>query len=93
MSGDIEQWREGSGLGRYAEAFTENEIDLDARVYPLARAFYAPPFLDMHDRMKELLVHRGKILCAAVRPPLSKLLPHELDHIEKAAREAGLMVA
>jgi class 3 adenylate cyclase len=30
MSGDIEQWLEGLGLGRYAEAFAENEIDLDA---------------------------------------------------------------
>ena len=30
MSGDIEQWLEALGLGRYAEAFADNEIGLDA---------------------------------------------------------------
>jgi 4-hydroxy-tetrahydrodipicolinate synthase len=60
------------------------------RIYPLAQVFYAPPFLDMHNRMKELLVILGKLSCAAVRPPLSKLPPHEIKRIEKAADEAGL---
>ncbi len=30
MARDIGEWLEGLGLGRYAEAFKENEIDLDA---------------------------------------------------------------
>ena len=30
MARDIEEWLEGLGLGRYAEAFADNEIDLDA---------------------------------------------------------------
>ena len=30
MARDIGQWLEGLGLGRYAEAFADNEIDLDA---------------------------------------------------------------
>lgn len=61
------------------------------RIYPLTQVFYGPPFLDMHNRMKELLVLQGKIPCAAVRPPLSKLAPHEIDRIEMAAREAGIL--
>src|SRR4029077_20883592 len=28
---------------------------LNERIYPLAQAFYAPPFLDMHNRTKECL--------------------------------------
>ena len=30
MARDIGEWLEGLGLGRYAEAFAENEIDLPA---------------------------------------------------------------
>src|SRR5882672_11435008 len=40
------------------------------RIYPLARAFYADPFVDMHNRMKEALVLLGRLPRAAVRPPL-----------------------
>ena len=61
------------------------------RIYPLAQAFYASPFLDMHNRMKELLVLQGSIPCAAARPPLSKLAPPEIDRIETAAKEAGIL--
>ncbi len=30
MARDIGEWLAGLGLGRYAEAFADNEIDLDA---------------------------------------------------------------
>ncbi len=33
MAGDVSEWLEGLGLGRYADAFGENEIDLDALPY------------------------------------------------------------
>ncbi len=33
MTRDIGAWLEGLGLGRYADAFGENEIDLDALPY------------------------------------------------------------
>ncbi len=33
MARDIDQWLEGLDLGRYAEAFADNEIDLDALPY------------------------------------------------------------
>ena len=41
------------------------------RIYPLARAFYAEPFVDMHNRMKEALVLLGRLPRANVRPPWS----------------------
>jgi 4-hydroxy-tetrahydrodipicolinate synthase len=43
---------------------------INDQIYPLAQAFYAPPFLDMHNRMKESLVLLGRIDKAVVRPPL-----------------------
>jgi len=67
--------------------------NVNDRIYPVAQVFYGPPFLDMHNRMKELLVLQGKIPCAAVRPPLSKLPQQEINRIEKAAREAGILVS
>ena len=46
---------------------------LNDRIYPLARVFYADPFVDMHNRMKEALVLLGRLPRAVVRPPLVKL--------------------
>ena len=43
---------------------------VNERIYPVAQAFYAPPFLDMHNRMKECLVLLGRLERAVVRPPL-----------------------
>jgi len=60
------------------------------RIYPLQQAFYAPPFLDMHNRMKECLVMLGRLDRAVVRPPLMKLSQAELDRLREALRHAGL---
>lgn len=60
------------------------------RIYPLAQAFYAPPFLDMHNRMKECLVMLGRLDKAVMRPPLMKLGKAELDRLETALRQAGI---
>src|ERR1700737_3533191 len=46
---------------------------LNDRIYPLARVFYAEPWADMHNRMKEALVLLGRLPRAVVRPPLVKL--------------------
>jgi 4-hydroxy-tetrahydrodipicolinate synthase len=46
---------------------------LNDRIYPLAKAFYADPFVDMHNRMKEALALLGKLPRAVVRPPLVKI--------------------
>src|ERR1700729_639968 len=51
------------------------------RIYPLARVFYAEPWADMHNRMKEALVLLGRLPRAVVRPPLGKLTRAEIDRI------------
>jgi len=61
---------------------------LNDRIYPIAQAFYADPFVDMHNRMKEALVILGRIPCAAVRPPLVKLSDAEIARIRQALQEA-----
>jgi 4-hydroxy-tetrahydrodipicolinate synthase len=61
---------------------------LNDRIYPIAQAFYADPFVDMHNRMKEALVILGRIPCAAVRPPLVKLSAAEIGRIRKALEDA-----
>lgn len=63
---------------------------INDRIYPLARAFYAAPFLDMHNRMKECLVMLGRLDRAVMRPPLLKLSSIELDRLKAALQEAGL---
>lgn len=63
---------------------------INARIYPLAQAFYAPPFLDMHNRMKEVLALLGRLPRAVVRPPLVKLGAAEIDRLREAIAAAGL---
>ena len=63
---------------------------VNARYLPMAQAFYAPPFLDMHNRMKEALVLLGRLPRAVVRPPLVKLPRHEIERLLAAIRAAGL---
>ena len=63
------------------------------RIYPLARVFYADPWADMHNRMKEALVLLGRLPRAVVRPPLVKLSRAEIDRIRAALIEAGLLAA
>jgi 4-hydroxy-tetrahydrodipicolinate synthase len=64
---------------------------LNDRIYPLARVFYADPFVDMHNRMKEALVLLGRLPRATVRPPLVKLAPAEVERIRVALIDAGLL--
>ena len=53
------------------------------QIFPLAQAFYSPPFLDMHNRMKEVLVLTGKMDEAFVRPPLMKLSAKEINQLKQ----------
>src|SRR3954470_14173147 len=64
---------------------------LNDRIYPLARAFYADPWADMHNRMKEALVLLGRLPRAVVRPPLVKLGTAEVACVREALVEAGLI--
>lgn len=63
---------------------------INDRIVPLAHAFYAAPFLDMHNRMKEALVLLGRLDKAVVRPPLVKISEAEIAQIDKALKEAGV---
>ena len=63
---------------------------INDRLYPLQQAFYAPPFLDMHNRMKECLVMLGRLDRAVVRPPLVKLPAAEIARLRVALEQAGI---
>ena len=64
---------------------------LNDRIEPTARVFYADPFVDMHNRMKEALVLLGKLPRAVVRPPLVKIERAEIMRVREALIEAGLL--
>jgi 4-hydroxy-tetrahydrodipicolinate synthase len=66
---------------------------LNDSIYPLARVFYAEPWADMHNRMKEALVLLGRLPRAVVRPPLVKLGRAEIERIRAALADAGLLSA
>jgi 4-hydroxy-tetrahydrodipicolinate synthase len=64
---------------------------LNDRIEPLMRVFYADPFVDMHNRMKEALVLLGKLPRAVVRPPLVKIERAEIARIRDALVKADLL--
>ena len=66
---------------------------INDRLEPLVRVFYAPPFVDMHNRMKEALAMLGRIDRAVVRPPLQAIGDAERQGIAAALRQAGLYEA
>ncbi len=57
---------------------------INDRLDPLVRVFYAPPFVDMHNRMKEALAMLGRIPAAHVRPPLTPIPDAERQAIRAA---------
>jgi 4-hydroxy-tetrahydrodipicolinate synthase len=68
----------------------ESARKLDDRMAPLVQAVYAPPFVDMHNRMKEMLVILGRIERAVVRPPLVTISSAERQRLAAVVREVGL---
>jgi 4-hydroxy-tetrahydrodipicolinate synthase len=64
---------------------------INERLTPLVNVFYAPPFVDMHNRRKEALVLLGRIPAAHVRPPLTPVSDDERHRIRLALREAALL--
>jgi 4-hydroxy-tetrahydrodipicolinate synthase len=64
--------------------------EINDRIVPLSQVFYAPPFLDMHNRMKEALVLLGRLDKAVVRPPLVKIAEDERVRIKHALERAGV---
>ncbi len=71
--------------GKLDEARTIHE-----RITLTAEVFYAEPWVDMHNRMKEALVLLGRLPRAVVRPPLVKLAAQEIERIRLALHSAGL---
>ncbi|OLC16541.1 MAG: hypothetical protein AUH29_04760 [Candidatus Rokubacteria bacterium 13_1_40CM_69_27] len=76
------------------EACQKGDLDgarhLHDRLEPLVGVFYAPPFVDMHNRMKEALVLLGRIPAAHVRPPLTPVSAGEREAIKRALAAAGV---
>jgi 4-hydroxy-tetrahydrodipicolinate synthase len=66
---------------------------LNDRIHPLVQVFYADPWADMHNRMKEALVLLGRLPRAVVRPPLVKLGRAEIERIRAALVESRLLEA
>ncbi|KAA0069238.1 dihydrodipicolinate synthase family protein [Tardiphaga sp. P9-11] len=66
---------------------------INDRIHPMASMFYAEPFVDMHNRMKEALVLLGRLPRAVVRPPLVKIKEPEIARIREALIAAGLLDA
>ena len=64
---------------------------LHERIAPTAEVFYAEPWVDMHNRMKEALVLLGRLPRATVRPPLVKIPAAEVERIRAALAAAGLL--
>src|SRR6266571_3940397 len=79
------------------EACQKGDVDgarwINDRLDPLVRVFYAPPFVDMHNRMKEALVLLGRIPAAHVRPPLTPVPAEEREAIRQALAAARLAPA
>jgi 4-hydroxy-tetrahydrodipicolinate synthase len=77
------------------EACSKGDLDgarrINDRLAPLVGVFYAPPFVDMHNRMKEALVLLGRIPAANVRPPLTPVSATERQAIRRALVESGLL--
>lgn len=65
-------------------------LELEERMFPIVRLFYADPYLDMHNRMKELLAHIGRISAAFIRPPQCRISEQEKDRLFKMAENAGI---
>ena len=64
--------------------------EITDRIHPTVEVFYADPFVDMHNRMKEALHILGRIPKPQVRPPLVKPTAGEIERIRAAMDKAGL---
>ena len=78
-------------FARCAKGDLDGAREINDRLDPLVRVFYAPPFVDMHNRMKEALVLLGRIPAAHVRPPLTPVPSAEREAIRRALVAAGLL--
>jgi 4-hydroxy-tetrahydrodipicolinate synthase len=77
------------------EAVQANDLkrarEINDRIHPTVEVFYADPFVDMHNRMKEALHILGRLPQSHVRPPLVKPTVAEIERIRAAMKKAGLL--
>lgn len=59
-------------------------------LFPLQQAFYASPFVDMHNRMREALVLLGRLERTYVRPSLVKVALEEIARLRQALAAAHI---
>jgi len=80
---------------RLFQAVKKNDLatakEIHERIAPTAEVFYAEPWVDMHNRMKEALVMLGKLPRAVVRPPLVRLSDAERERVRAALVAVGLL--
>jgi 4-hydroxy-tetrahydrodipicolinate synthase len=79
-------------FARCGKGDVDGAREINDRLDPLVRVFYAQPFVDMHNRMKEALVLLGRIPAAHVRPPLTPVPATEREAIRRALVAAGLLL-
>ena len=65
--------------------------EISQRLFPITQVFYADPWVDMHNRMKEALVLLGRLPAAYVRPPLLKLPSDEIERVRQALIAGGVL--
>ena len=90
-SGSVIADLQAQALPRGAGERSREAKRLNDRIWPTAGVFYAEPWVDMHNRMKEALVLLGKLPRAVVRPPLVKIEHAEIERIREALVAAGLL--
>ena len=61
------------------------------RMYPLVRTFYAPPAIDMHNRMKVALKLLGLQKYAVPRDPMIKVSAEEEERIKEALIKSRML--
>jgi 4-hydroxy-tetrahydrodipicolinate synthase len=64
---------------------------LGARLQALCDVIFAPPVRDYRARIKHALVRLDVIAEPHVRPPLLPLSPSEVEQVDRALKEAGLL--
>lgn len=69
----------------------ETAKTLNDQHWELCQIFYANPFLDMHNRMKEALVMLDRLDSCVVRPPLQEVSSTERERIYNGLVKAGLL--
>lgn len=73
------------------EAVARNDLftarTVAERLWPLVKCFYSAPLIDMHNRMKYILLRCGKIDCDYVREPLLPLSRQERERLDDALKK------